>query len=538
MIRRALLSVSDKQGLVDFARGLADLGIEIISTGGTAAVLRQAGVRVISVSSLTGFPEILDGRVKTLHPFIHGAILARRGEEKHRRQLEEAGIGFIDLVVINLYPFQATIERGASLEEALENIDIGGPALIRAAAKNHPDVVVVVDPRRYPEILAEIQQKGDISSSKRLQLAVEAFQHTAYYDSVITGYLREQAGGDEAVGAGEQVFPDVLSLAWEKVSTLRYGENPHQAAAFYRQIPGEGPLSLAAARQLQGKELSFNNLNDAGAAVQLAAEFRQPAAVAVKHTNPCGVALADNALEAYRRAHAADPVSIFGGIVALNRPVNSQLARELAKTFLEVIIAPSFQQGALAILGEKKNLRLLALEELGGDGREAASGIAGFLRERPAGRVPWDLKGVPGGILLQEQDIAAETPDSWKVVTRKQPDHEEWQDMLFAWIVAKHVKSNAIVIARGMQTVGVGAGQMNRIDAARIAIQAAGHRARGAVLASDAFFPFPDVVEAAAEAGLSVLVQPGGSIRDQESVDRADELGLAMVFTGRRHFKH
>ncbi len=523
MIRRALLSVSDKRGIVEFARGLAGLGVEIVSTGGTSAVLREAGIPVTSIEGLTGFPEILDGRVKTLHPKVHGGILGRRDLPEHRRQMEEHGIVPIDLVAVNLYPFRATVSRpGVTLEEAIENIDIGGPSMVRSAAKNHRDVIVVVNPDRYGQILDELRARGDVDAATRLVLAVEAFRHTAFYDALISEYLGAQAG------SGLLDFPRELTLAFEKVEALRYGENPHQRAAFYRDPLPAGP-ALAAAEQLQGKELSYNNLNDAHAAWALVWEFAEPAAVAVKHANPCGVAVAGTPAEAYRKAHDADPVSIFGGIVALNRPVDGEAARAMAEVFLEVVIAPDFTAEAREVLRAKKNLRLL---------KAAPPEHAGAWRG--AGGPPRliDLRRVDGGLLIQEADPPGADPGEWRCVSRVRPEPADLAELLFAWKVVKHVKSNAIVVARGGQTLGVGAGQMNRVDAARIALRQAGAAARGAYLASDAFFPFPDVVEAAAAAGIRAIVQPGGSIRDEESVRAADAHGLVMMFTGRRHFKH
>lgn len=519
MIQRALLSVSDKRGLAEFARGLAGLGVEILSTGGTASLLAEAGVQVVPVSQVTGFPEILGGRVKTLHPMIHGGILARRDNPSHLKQLEELGIGPIDLVAVNLYPFRRTVETpGTTLEVALENIDIGGPTLVRAAAKNHPGVLVVVNPDRYGEILRRLQDGQDLDGQFRLELAAEAFRHTAAYDALIATHLTSLTGEGE-----DARFPAELTLTWEKASELRYGENPHQRAAFYRQVPPD-PYSLAGATQLQGKELSFNNINDAYAALALVRELPSPAAVAVKHTNPCGVAQGDSVLQAYRLAHAADPVSIFGGVVAFNQVVDGDTAHALAEIFLEIVLAPGFTAKAREILGSKKNLRLLEIAPPpGGAGRWTG---------------PLDLKRVSGGLLVQEADLPVANPDVWKTVTKRQPTAAELADLAFAWTVVKHVKSNAIVLAHAACTTGIGAGQMNRIDSARIAIEAAGDKAAVSVLASDAFFPFPDVVAAAAAAGVRAIAQPGGSIRDEESIRRADELGVSMVFTGVRHFRH
>ncbi|MGE5589626.1 MAG: bifunctional phosphoribosylaminoimidazolecarboxamide formyltransferase/IMP cyclohydrolase, partial [Bacillota bacterium] len=513
---RALISVSDKRGVVDFARGLQELGWDIVSTGGTARELRAAGVPVLEAAEVGGFPEILDGRVKTLQPAIHGAILARRDDPRHMEQLAEHSITPIDLVAVNLYPFRETVARpGVTLEEAIENIDVGGPTMVRAAAKNYRDVLVVVSPDRYGEVL-DLLRQGDVPEERRFALALEAFRHTAAYDRAIADWLGARPEAAEtAAGVGTtadpgdsaSVLPHRLSLQFVKAQGLRYGENPHQAGAFYRE-DAPPPASIAAARQLHGKELSFNNINDADGALELVKEFGPPTAVAVKHTNPCGVASAATLADAYRLAHDADPVSIFGGIVALNRPCDGDTAREIAKIFVEIVIAPAFTDEAIAVLGRKKDLRLLAtgawtprlLEDL------SAAGAA----------VPaWDYKRVTGGLLVQERDVWKAAPSSWRVVTRLQPTEAQMKDLLFAWKVVKHVKSNAIVVARGQRTLGVGAGQMNRIDAARYALGRAAEQGRGAVLSSDAFFPFSDVVEAAGEAGIAAIIQPGGSIRDQ-----------------------
>lgn len=514
-VKRALVSVSDKDGIVEFARGLAALGVELVSTGGTAQVLAAAGLPVRSVSDLTGFPEILGGRVKTLHPAVHAGILYRREVPEDAEQLAELGIGPIDLVVVNLYPFAATIARpGVSLAEAIENIDIGGPTMIRAAAKNYRGVGVVVNPARYQEVLVELQeQKGTLSEETAFRLAVEAFAHTAQYDAVISNYLGK-------ILTGEEGFPAHLTLTLTKLQDLRYGENPHQRASFYGEAGAVGP-SLARARQLQGKPLSFNNINDGNAALELVREFSETTVVALKHTNPCGVATAETLPEAYRRAYAGDPVSIFGGIVAANRPVDVETARAMVEIFLEVIIAPGFEEGALEILAQKPNLRLLEVPDL-------LQPVDSYL----------EYKRVRGGLLVQDSDAGQLDPRALKVVTRREPTAEQWQDLLFAWKVVKHVKSNAIVVAAGGRTLGIGAGQMNRVGAAQIALKQAGAQAAGSVLASDAFFPMPDTVEEAARAGVKAIIQPGGSIRDEDSIKAADEAGIAMVFTGMRHFKH
>lgn len=522
-VQRALISVSNKTGVAEFARGLSELGIEIISTGGTAKLLKGAGLPVRSVSEVAGFPEILDGRVKTLQPGIHGGILAVRDNPVHMAQLEAHKIEPIDLVVVNLYPFRETVAKpGVTLEEAIENIDIGGPTMVRAAAKNHHDVGIIVSPGRYEAVLRELKEEGGLTADTRFELAVEAFTHTAEYDTAISSWLRDRSA-----------FPAVFSLSLEKVQDLRYGENPHQKAAFYR-LPGAGAPSVALARQLHGKELSFNNINDADAALGLVTEFTRPAAVAVKHTNPCGVATGTDLLQAYQAAFRCDPVSIFGGIVAFNRTVGADAAAELAKIFLEIVIAPAFTPEALEILKKKKDLRLLETGEWSETGTGLSSGAAEF-----------DLKKVRGGLLVQDPDLlGAQDREAWKPVTKAVPSAEVMDDLELAWLVVKHTKSNAIVLAKNGATVGIGTGQTNRIDAARQAMARAAlvegnpEGARGAVLASDAFFPFPDVVETAGEAGIRAIVQPGGSIRDKDSIEAADRLGLAMVFTGHRHFKH
>jgi len=551
MNRRALISLSDKTGAAEFARALVELGFEIISTGGTAKTLEAAGVPVLQVSALTGFPEILGGRVKTLQPTIHAGILARRDIPEDLKQLAERGIAPIDLVCVNLYPFRETIARpGVTLAEAIEKIDIGGPAMVRAAAKNYSHVTVIVDPADYQPVLAELRERGTTGSGTRFRLARKAFAHTAAYDAAIAAFLdgvsedaaaqpaqpltpaAGEADADEAsVGEADSgpsanvlrpPFPAVLRLTYEKVMDCRYGENPHQAGAFYREA-GAPAGTIAAARQLHGKELSFNNINDANAALELVKEFDAPAAVAVKHANPCGVGIGADLLEAYRRAHDSDPVSIFGGILAFNRAVDLATAREFAKIFLEIVIAPSYAPDALEFLRvKKKDLRVLA------------TGPWPDQQQRS-----YDLKRVAGGLLVQEDDVEPSPAPAWKVVTPRRPSERELADLKFAWTVVKYAKSNAIVLAKDQATIGVGAGQMNRIYAARLAIGHAGpEKCRGAVLASDAFFPFPDVVAAAADAGIAAIVQPGGSLRDDESVRLAAERGIAMVFTGIRHFRH
>ncbi|OUM90662.1 MAG: bifunctional phosphoribosylaminoimidazolecarboxamide formyltransferase/IMP cyclohydrolase [Bacillus thermozeamaize] len=512
--RRALISVSDKTGIVDFAQELNQLSFEILSTGGTLKLLREHQIPVTSVSEVTGFPEILDGRVKTLHPRIHGGILAVRGDASHMEQLAAHAIQPIDLVVVNLYPFKATIAKpDVTFEEAIENIDIGGPSMVRAAAKNHRDVTVVVDAADYPRVLDELRQEGAVSEETRRRLAAKAFRHTAAYDALIAEYLSREAGEEQ---------PEWLTLTFEKVQSLRYGENPHQKAAFYR-LPLAGAGSVATARQLHGKELSYNNIQDADAALAIVREFDEPVVVAVKHTNPCGVGIGEDLFAAWQKAYEADPVSIFGGIIATNQVVDVRTAEAMSQLFLEIILAPGFTEEAQAILTRKKNLRLLEVGELDSAKAQAAG---------------WQVRSVQGGLLVQEGDARRLSATDLQVVTERAPSEAELAQLLFAWKVVKHVKSNAIVLAADYQTIGVGAGQMNRVGAARIAIEQAGEKARGAVLASDAFFPMPDTVEAAAAAGITAIIQPGGSIRDEDSIQAANRHGIAMVFTGVRHFKH
>ncbi|MDR1693481.1 MAG: bifunctional phosphoribosylaminoimidazolecarboxamide formyltransferase/IMP cyclohydrolase [Oscillospiraceae bacterium] len=513
MKKRALFSVSDKTGVCEFARRTAALGYEIVSTGGTQKTLEEAGIPVVNVSAVTGFPECLDGRLKTLHPAIHGGILAMRGSADHMAQMELLNIEMIDIVVINLYPFKQTILReGVRLDEAIENIDIGGPTLIRAAAKNWPDVVVAVDPGDYAGIL-EMLENGGVPREKRFALACKVFEHTAHYDALIADYLRREAG---------VVYPETLTLTYERAQDLRYGENPHQSAAFYREI-GRLEGSLAKAEQLHGKEMSFNNINDAAAAVGLIKEFDRPCAVAVKHANPCGVAVADTLAEAFRKAYEADPVSIYGGIVALNRLCEVDTAEEMTKvSFLEIIIAPGYTDEALELLTRKKNVRILLLEDI--------------CAPLPKGAL--DFKKIQGGLLVQEADCLSLDSAAVKLATKREPTPDELETLEFAWKVCKHVKSNAIVLAKDGMTVGIGPGQVNRIMPTEIAIRFAGERAKGSVMASDAYFPFSDCVEAAGAAGIAAIMQPGGSIRDQESIDAADSFDIAMVFTGERHFKH
>lgn len=509
-MRRALISVSNKDGLVDFARALVALEFELVSTGGTAETLRAAGLPVVDVKSVTEFPEMLDGRVKTLHPKIHGGLLAKLEEPTHLATLREYGISPIDLVCVNLYPFQETVSRpDCTLEEAIENIDIGGPAMVRSAAKNHEYVTVVVEPSDYDLVLDQLRQ-GGVDAMERRRLAAKAFRHTAAYDALVAEYLTDSVGEE---------FAERMTLTYVLEQKLRYGENPQQRAAFYR-APLAPEHSLARAQQLQGKELSYNNINDAAAALALIAEFTEPAAVAVKHMNPCGVGVGDSVEEAFSRAFASDPVSIFGGIVALNRPVDVATAKMLHQIFLEIIIAPSFSTEALQILADKKNLRLLTLPTDKQD--------QGSLR----------YVSVPGGLLVQTADDGRLEDDTLRVVTKREPTEAELKALKFGWKVCKHVKSNAIVVNGDEMTYGIGAGQMNRVGAAEISLRQAKAKAQGAVLASDAFFPMDDTVELAAKAGITAIIQPGGSIRDRDSINKADQYGIAMVFTGVRHFKH
>lgn len=508
---RALISVSDKTGVVEFADGLKRLGWDIIATGGTMKLLRDAGLEVINISDVTGFPEICDGRVKTLHPKVHGGLLARRDLPSHLEALRENGIEFIDMVCVNLYPFRQTIAKeGVSMEDAIENIDIGGPSMLRSAAKNYRDVTVVCDPQDYGQVLDEIRAGGNTRSETRLVLSAKAFTHTAQYDACIAAYLREKAG-----------LPEKLFLDFDIVQPLRYGENPHQQAKFYRGAEPV-PFSLAFARQLNGKELSYNNIQDANAALNIVREFDAPFCVGLKHMNPCGAAVGATVGEAWSKAYEADRVSIYGGIVAVNREVDAATALAMKPVFLEIIIAPSFSEEALEILTKKKNLRLLEVDM-------TRNGVC----ER-------QLVSVNGGLLVQDLDTETCTVTAEMAVTKRRPEAALLADMDFAWRIVKHVKSNAIVVVKDGCTAGIGAGQMNRVGSAEIALREAREKGltEGLVLASDGFLPFDDTVTLAAGYGVSAIVQPGGSIHDEDSVVKADELGIAMVFTGERHFKH
>ena len=515
---RALISVSDKTGIVEFAKSLADLGVEIISTGGTSKALTDAGLEVIGISDVTGFPECLDGRVKTLDPHIHAGILAMRSNDEHMKQIADLGVTPIDLVVVNLYPFKATIlKEGVELHEAIENIDIGGPTMLRSAAKNYQDVSVIIDPTDYEVVLSELKEAGKVSVKTNFYLSSKVFEHTSSYDTMIANYMRQQRGADD--------LPETITMTFEKVQDMRYGENPHQKAAFYKEI-GNSRGMLTDAVQLHGKELSFNNINDTHGALELLKEYQEPTVVACKHANPCGVGSAENIYDAYMRAYTSDPKSIFGGIVVANREVDAATAEEINKIFIEIVVAPSFSEEALAILTQKKNIRLLELKDI----------------EVPQAKTAYDLKKVSGGLLVQTID--SELLDGEvKVVTDRQPTAEEMEDLLFTWKIVKYAKSNGIAIGKAKQSLGVGPGQVNRIWAANQAIdhcvEALGADIlKGASLASDAFFPFPDTVEAAAAAGITAIIQPGGSMKDQESIDACNKYGIAMVFTGMRHFKH
>jgi len=513
---RAIISVSDKSGVTDFAKELSQLGVEIFSTGGTKKVLTEAGVVAKSVSEITGFPEILDGRVKTLHPAVHGGILANRKIAAHMEELAKHNIGEIDLVAVNLYPFIQTVSReGVSLDEALEKIDIGGPTMIRAAAKNFPSVIVVVDPTDYQTVVEKLRT-GGVELAERKRLAQKAFQHVAVYDTAISQYLRQDM----------ERFPEEMTIALKKRYGLRYGENPHQAAAFYAEqvVGAKQETGITWAKQLWGKELSFNNILDADAAWSVVVDFAAPTVDVIKHTNPCGLASHNDIAEAYRRALSGDPVAAFGGIVASNRTIDLATAEEINKRFYEIVIAPEYEAEALEVLKRKKNLRIL-LAELPSD---YGTTPAGYL----------DLRRVRGGLLVQDADALAEDDVKLKTVTKREPTKAELEDLLFAWRAVKHVKSNAIILVKDKTLLGMGAGQPSRIISAQIAKEKAGEKTRGSVLASDAMFPFSDVVELAAKCGVAAIIQPGGSIRDEDSIKAADEHNIAMVFTGVRHFWH
>ncbi|MGG0670539.1 bifunctional phosphoribosylaminoimidazolecarboxamide formyltransferase/IMP cyclohydrolase [Lederbergia citrisecunda] len=511
MKKRALLSVSDKNGILEFAQALAKLDYEILSTGGTMKHLKENGVTVTAVDEVTGFPEIMEGRVKTLNPMIHGGLLAKRDDAAHQAQMTEHGIQPIDIVCVNLYPFKETISKpDVTVDDAIENIDIGGPAMLRASAKNHAYVTVIVDAADYGQVLEELQTARQTTLETRRRLAAKVFRHTAAYDALISGYLTDLAG---------EQFPEQVTFTYELKQPLRYGENPHQNAAFYSRPLGSD-FSIANAEQLHGKELSYNNIQDANAAIQIVKEFNQPAAVAVKHMNPCGVGVGETVAEAFNKAYEADPVSIFGGIIALNREVDATTAEKLSGIFLEIIIAPSFADEAIDLLTKKKNIRLLTIP---------------FEQHT---KDAWNTVSVEGGLLMQQPDTFGFDNAEIRVATDREPTEAEWEALKLGWAVVKHVKSNAIVVSDAQRTLGVGAGQMNRVGAATIALTQAGERAKGAALASDAFFPMDDTVEAAAKAGITAIIQPGGSVKDEDSIKKANEYGIAMVFTGVRHFKH
>lgn len=516
---RALISVSDKTGIVDVAKQLVELGVEIISTGGTYQKLKEENVPAIEISDITGFPECLDGRVKTLHPNVHAGLLAMRSNPEHMKQLKELNIDTIDFVFVNLYPFKETILKDdVTRAEAVENIDIGGPTMLRAAAKNYQDVAVVVDPADYDKVLTELKEEGEVSLDTKFYLMQKVFAHTSNYDTMIANYLKKERGDDS--------LPETLTMTFEKVQDMRYGENPHQKAAFYREI-GKKQGSLVDAVQLNGKELSFNNINDTNGALELLKEFTEPTVVACKHGNPCGVGSAENIMDAWTKAFEADKTSIFGGIVVINRPVTLELATELKKIFLEVIVAPEYDPEGLALLQQKKNVRVLQLKDI----------------SVPQPKDALDLKKVNGGLIVQGIDSELLVEEDLKVVTEVQPSQEQMEDLRFAWKVVKYTKSNGIALAKNKQTIGIGPGQVNRIWATKQCFEHAAElisedATQGAVLASDAFFPFDDCVEAAHQAGIKAIIQPGGSVRDQDSIDKCNEYGIAMVFTGMRHFRH
>ncbi|NMA87186.1 MAG: bifunctional phosphoribosylaminoimidazolecarboxamide formyltransferase/IMP cyclohydrolase [Tissierellia bacterium] len=510
-MKRALISVYDKSGIIEFAKDLKDLGWEIISTGGTSKILKEANIDIKEIEEITNFPEILDGRVKTLNPNIHGGILYKRDNETHINTLKELNINSIDMVVNNLYPFEETLKReGVSHEEIIENIDIGGPSMIRAAAKNYKDVIAIIDPKDYDLIINELKNNKDTSLETRQYLAAKVFQYTAYYDSLISNYFNKLENID---------FPNILNLSFKDKQELRYGENPHQKAAFYKEIDNlEGTISGGI--QLHGKELSFNNINDSNGALEILKEFEEPTIVAVKHANPCGIGSGENLLEAYEKAYESDKISIFGGIIAANREIDEKVAEKINEIFIEIVMAPDFTEEALNILKSKKNIRLIKIPNI-------------MKKDYPF----YDIKKVLGGILLQERDTKI-LDGELKVVTKRKPTEKEMLDLLFAWKAVKGVKSNSVLLAKNKGTIGIGMGETNRVWAVEKAIERAGDKAQGSVLASDGFFPFKDSVEALAKAGITAIIQPGGSIRDEESIIEADKNNMAMIFTGIRHFKH
>ncbi|NMA86359.1 MAG: bifunctional phosphoribosylaminoimidazolecarboxamide formyltransferase/IMP cyclohydrolase [Tissierellia bacterium] len=510
-MKRALISVYDKTSIIEFAKELQALGWEIISTGGTSKVLKEANIEIIEIEEITKFPEILDGRVKTLNPNIHGGILYKRDNEEHIKTLEELNINSIDMVVNNLYPFEETLKKeNVSHEEIIENIDIGGPSMIRAAAKNYKDVIGIIDPEDYDLIIEELKNNGDTSLETRQYLAPKVFQYTAYYDSLISNYFNKLNNID---------FPDILTLSFKNKVELRYGENPHQIAAFYKGIDNlEG--TIAAGIQLHGKELSFNNINDSNGALEILKEFEAPTIVAVKHANPCGIGSGRNLLEAYEKAYESDTISIFGGIIAANREIDEELAKKINEIFIEIVMAPDFTEEALNILKSKKNIRLIKIPNI-------------MKKDYP----DYDMKKIVGGILLQERDTIIHG-EELEIVTKRKPTEKEMEDLLFAWKSVKGVKSNGVLLAKNKGTIGIGMGETNRVWAVEKAIERAGEKAIGSVLASDGFFPFKDSIEALAKAGITAIIQPGGSLRDEESIIEADKHDIAMIFTGIRHFKH
>ncbi len=510
-MKRVLISVYDKKGIVEFAKELIELGWEIISTGGTSKVLKEAGIEIIDIEEITRFPEILDGRVKTLHPNIHGGLLYKRDSDEHKKTLDDLNIHSIDMVVNNLYPFEETIKKqGVGHEEIIENIDIGGPSMIRAAAKNYKYVTVVMDPSDYSKVLEELKSKGEISTELRRALARKVFQYTAYYDSLIANYFNSL----DSIG-----FPDIMTFSFKDKQCLRYGENPHQKAAFYKEIDNlEG--TIAGAIQLHGKELSFNNINDGNGTLEILKEFDEPTVVAVKHANPCGIGSGENLLEAYNKAYESDKVSIFGGIIGANREIDEEVAKRINDIFIEIVMAPAFTDKALEILTSKKNIRILQIPNI-------------MKKDYPS----LDVKKVLGGILIQERDIKL-LDGELKVVTKRRPTDKEMEDLLFGWKAVKGVKSNGVLLVKDKGTIGIGMGEVNRVWAVKAAIERAGEKVKDSVLASDGFFPFKDSVEALAKAGVTAIIQPGGSLRDEESIEEANKNGIAMVFTRMRHFKH
>ena len=514
-VKRALISVSNKEGISDFARGLSNLGIEILSTGGTAAILSEAGIKIKSVSDITGFPEMLDGRVKTLHPIIHAGILARRDEKEHMENLKKHNIATIDILVCNLYPFEKTINKPqVGIEEVIENIDIGGPTLIRAAAKNYRDVIVVTNKDQYANVLKTLKSKGELSLNEKEKLALDAFAHTAQYDSIISNYLRKKWTNE--------ILPDENSIAMRKIQDMRYGENPHLKGAFYKSLPEITEPCIANVMKLQGKELSYNNILDGDCAIECIKEFSDPTCVIVKHATPCGIASANNLLQAWKDAYATDIYSPFGGIVSFNKEVERDVADELSNLFLEVVIAPGFSTDSLEVFNKKKNLRLLELKNL--DKKIDRKGII--------------YRSVVGGFLSQERDVKLTYKEDWKIVTNNKPTEEELRSMEFAVKCVKHIKSNSVVFVKDTHTVGIGGGQTARVDAAWIATQKGKENIKGSIMASDAFFPFRDAVDLAAKAGVKAIIQPGGSIHDDEVIQAANELDIAMVFSGQRYFRH